>query len=441
MRDRAGRAGVSVPGLWARGCTCRISRAVWPPARVDQHARAPAVTDGQTERRPWSVVGERLRWLAPGRSGAADRGRPCRAIERRSADAPGRGPRPAGPAGLSPRAQGLWVRPAARWDSACDSGPRGSTSQPGGTQPRGVGPGRRPAGPAAFIVRARATGVDQPSSGTQPPGSVPRRSTSRPGGTEPPRSGGGGRPVGPAGLASGPGAPAACPAGLSLLARAAGLHQPPRRDSGSARGGHSGRLGGPAALSLRARGLGVRPASPAGLIVESRATGFDQPGRRETSSGRWTAWLSQLGGTHPAGAGLRDSTSRPGGTEPPSTWSTSLPVGTELPGSYGGVRPAGLEGLSLRAGCHGSRPAGPAGLSVLAQAAGVDQPSRRDLASGCGAPPASTARTEPPSAVLHQTARPDGASWRGPRGSTSWPSGTWPLRAGPRGSTLSLIHI
>ena len=278
------------------------------------------------------------------------------------------------------------------------------------------------------------------------------------------RGAAGGRPAGPAGLclgARGVWFRPDCPAGLIFQARAAGLHQPPQRDSGSARGGHGGRLGGPAALSLRARGLGVRPASPAGLIVESRATGFDQPGRRETSSGRWTAWLSQLGGTHPAGAGLRDSTSRPGGTEPPSTWSTSLPVGTELPGSYGGVRPAGLEGLSLQAGCHGSRPAGPAGLSVLAQAAGVDQPSRRDLASGRGAPPASTAGLSlralgPPAcpsglsclartAGVDQPARRDSASGRGAppastarlslreRFSTRLPGRTEPPGAGRRG--------
>ena len=50
-RDRAGGAGASAPDLRARGCTCRTSRGVWPPARVDQHARAAAVTDGRTDGR------------------------------------------------------------------------------------------------------------------------------------------------------------------------------------------------------------------------------------------------------------------------------------------------------------------------------------------------------------------------------------------------------
>ena len=248
MRDRAGGAGVSVPGLWARGCTCRTSRAVWRPARVDQHARAPAVTDGQTERRPWSVVGERLRWLAPGRSGAADRGRTCQAIGRRSADAPGRGPRPAGPSGLSPRARGLWVRPPARWDSSCGSGPRGSTSRAGGKHPpdaglrgsvssavlilQAPGCGTRPAGPVGLSLRAlgplacpsglsfmarTAVSTSRPR-GTQPTGSVPRRSTILPGGTERPSSGRGGRPP--------------VPSAFGLRARCStsqhGLTEPPR---------------------------------------------------------------------------------------------------------------------------------------------------------------------------------------------------------------------
>ena len=214
------------------------------------------------------------------------------------------------------------------------------------------------------------------------------------------------------------------------MRRAAGVNQLAGRDSASGRGGHGSRLGGPAGLSLRARGLGVRPASPAGLIFESRATGFDQPGRGETSSGRWTAWLSQLGGTHPAGAGLRDSTSRSGGTEPPSTWSTSLPVGTELPGSYGGVRPAGLEGLSLRARCHGGRPAVPAGLGLRARCSTSRTGGTRLRARGSSSlpgrcEPLGAGRASPPASTAGLRLRA-----RGPRRSTSWPGGTLPPGSG-----------
>ena len=279
--------------------------------------------------------------MAPGRSGAADRGRTCQAIGRRSADAPGRGPRPAGPSGLSPRARGLWVRPPARWDSSCGSGPRGSTSRAGGKHPpdaglrgsvssavlilQAPGCGTRPAGPVGLSLRAlgplacpsglsfmarTAVSTSRPR-GTQPTGSVPRRSTILPGGTERPSSGRGGRPPVPSGFGlrarcstsqhglteppravlhytarpdgaswRGPRGSTIWPCGtwplgagprgvnqlagrdLASVRRAAGVNQLAGRDSASGRGGHGSRLGGPAGLSLRARGLGVRPASP-----------------------------------------------------------------------------------------------------------------------------------------------------------------------------------
>ena len=89
-RDRAGGAGASAPDLRARGCTCRTSRGVWPPARVDQHARAAAVTDGRTDGptdRPTEGTNGRI-----GRGGTPEAGgsRPFRSCRPRRAASGGR---------------------------------------------------------------------------------------------------------------------------------------------------------------------------------------------------------------------------------------------------------------------------------------------------------------------------------------------------------------
>ena len=295
---------------------------VWLPARVDQHARVPAVMDGPNERRPWSFVGERLKWLARGRSGAADPeagrvGRWDDAPRTPTADAPGRGVRRGGPAGLSLRAWATGVdqpaRPASasgRWsawldqpcrrDSASGPGPRGSTSRPGGTHPLGVGPlvsSRWPAwnqhlgpGQRGWISRADGTqphgegrgGVDQPAR---------RDLCSGCGGC-------GGDQVDRLDLGSGRGpavvsrwtdgtwAPGAGAAGVDQVAwrdlgseRApAGVDQGARRDLCSGHGCRGGGPAGPAGLVLRVRWLRGRPGGPAGL-------GLWAPGPRV-----WTRW-------------------------------------------------------------------------------------------------------------------------------------------------------
>ena len=82
-------------------------------------------------------------------------------------------------------------------------------------------------------------------------------------------------------------------------------------------------------------------------------------GRRSTDADRGRSWT-------------RGSTRRPGGTQPP--------------GAGHGCRPAGTAGLSLRALVSVVGSAVQAGLSHRLWAAGVDQPARRDSASGRGAP-------------------------------------------------------
>ena len=177
------------------------------------------------------------------------------------------------------------------------------------------------------------------------------------------------------------------------------------------------------------KGPGPQPSGKAGLSMETRGRGVGP---------------ASLEG-QPLGAGLRGSTSLPGGTRPPgaglhqlaerdsasgrrSRGSTSLPGGTHRPSAGHRDRPGAPSGLSLRARCSTSlpggtelfgagrrgRPACTAGLSLLARARG------------------STIRpggTRPPCAGLHQPAERDSASGLGSRGSTSLPSGT--ERTGP----------
>ena len=67
----------------------------------------------------------------------------------------------------------------------------------------------------------------------------------------------------------------ACPAGLSLLAQAAGVNQPARRDSASVHGVRG--FYQPARQTQLAGAVhGGRPAFPGGLSLEARAAGVDQ---------------------------------------------------------------------------------------------------------------------------------------------------------------------
>ena len=176
-----------------------------------------------------------------------------------TADAPGRGVRPGGPAGLSLRARATGVdqpaRPASasgRWsawldqpcrrDSASGPGPRGSTSRPGGTHPLGVGP----LGSSRWPAWNQHLGPGQ------------RGWISRAGGTQPQGEGRGGRPAAPAGpvfrarwsrwWTSRPGG--TCAPGAVV----AGVHQVSRRDLGSGRRARVCGLDGPAGPRLWARG-------------------------------------------------------------------------------------------------------------------------------------------------------------------------------------------
>ena len=184
-----------------------------------------------------------------------------------TADAPGRGARPAGPAGLSVRARAAGEDHLARLysasmhgvcgfdqpprqESSSERGPRGSTRRPGGTSlparcstslPRrtelpGAGRGGRPACPVGLSVRALAAGDDHPARlysasmhgvcGFDQPARLdsssergPRRSTIRPGGTQPPGAGQRGwisRAGGTQPPVAGRGGRPAGPSGLSL---------------------------------------------------------------------------------------------------------------------------------------------------------------------------------------------------------------------------------
>ena len=170
----------------------------------------------------------------------------------------------------------------------------------------------------------------------------------------------------------------ACPAGLSLLAQAAGVNQPARRDSASVHG-------------VRGFYQPGRQTQPAGAVHGGRPAG-----QAETASGSWPARLSQLGGTQPAGAVLRGRPASPAGLSllARAVESTSRPGVTQPPG-------AGQRGWISRAGwtqppCTVSvgSTSLPGGLNLRVRSTEVDQPARRDSA------------------------------WRrGPRGSTSWPGG------------------
>ena len=334
-------------------------------ARTGRPARAGARGDGRTERTTTlAFVGERLRWLARGRSGAADPeagrvGRRDDAPRTPTADAPGRGVRPGGPAGLSLRARATGVdqpaRPASasgRWsawldqpcrrDSASGPGPRGLTSRPGGTHPLGVGP----LGSSRWPAWNQHLGPGQ------------RGWISRAGGTQPQGEGRGGRPAGPAGpvlrarrsrwWTSRPGgtcAPGAVAAGVTRWT-----------------GGTWARGAGAAGVTRWTGGTWARGAGAAGVdqvarrdVGSERAPpGVDQGPRRDLGSGR-RARVCGLDG--PEGPRLRARVPR---------GSTRRPAGTQLPG-------AGPRGST-------SWPSGT--CSTGAGVAVVDQPARRDLGSG-----------------------------------------------------------
>ena len=200
------------------------------------------------------------------------------------------------------------------------------------------------------------------------------------------------------------------------------------------------------------KGPGPQPSGKAGLSIQTRGRGVGPASLEGQPLGAGLRGSTSLpGGTHRPSAGHGDRAGAPAGPSLRTRCSTSLPSGTELPGAG-----------------RGGRPASPAGLSVLAWAAGVDQPARRDSSSERG-PRSSTrrpggtslrarcstslpSRTELPGAGrggrpacsaglsflawpagVDQPARLDSSYERVPQRSTIRPGGTQPPGAGQRG--------
>ena len=240
--------------------------------------------------------------------------------------------RKAGQAGLSLRAWGSTSLPSGT-EPPC-TGSVVSTSLPGGTQPpglgtrvsttepgmnqhpvvrgRGVGRRCRPAGRRDSACGWGARGSNSRPGGSQPPGFGPRRSTSRLGGSKPPDAGlrvSVSSAVVSLRALGCEGRPAR-PAGMSLLSQAAVVDQPDRRDSASGRGAPASCT---EVLSLLARTAGST-SQPGGTHRPGASHGVRPACQAGDSPRTLGCGVSQLGGTKPAGAGLRGSTLWPGVT-------------------------------------------------------------------------------------------------------------------------------
>ena len=279
VRPAGSRDSASMHGVCGFDQTARPteppSTVLQKPARRDsasgRGAPQPAQRDSDSGRRPWSrpparagltlwvrgsVVGSAVQAGLSHRSWAAAFDQPAR---RDSASLHGvrgfyqparrtqpagavHGGRPAGPAGLGLRAKGSTSLPCGLSLRAL-----GYTSLPSRTEPPGSGRGGQPAGTEGLGLPARCPWVLPAFPGDSACGRGPRRSTSRPGGKQPPE----------AGLRG-----SINSAVLSLRALFCGVEQPARRDTSSNSGPQcsTSRAGG---LSLHARGLWVRPDSPA----------------------------------------------------------------------------------------------------------------------------------------------------------------------------------